>query len=512
MSIEKQSRIYQELAEKYREKNGNQSWLCYENALFHCQREPYGAETEEFCRACRAQMEILEHQPGFAVAKTAIVILSHNHAELTRACIESIRQQNHPQSYELVVVDNASSDGALQWLRQQKDVHLLENQENQGFPCGCNQGIALAEKSSDILLLNNDTLVPENAVFWLRMGLYQEEGIGATGSVSNNVVNYQQVAQQFDTTQQWLDFARENNAPMDHFLEKKSWLVGFAMLIKRAALNALLEQEPELSKKDPHEFLDPRFSPGNFEDNDLSIRLLLAGYQLRLVKNSFIFHYGGKSFQQMPDQYVQLLKENSRKLEQKYGMDLIPASRVETALIDMISPVSSSFCVLEVGCRLGATLARIESRHPQAKVLGIEKNQLLAHLAGQVIPVVQGDFLKDYSEDEKFDVIILDQILNSKGEEILEKAASILKTGGQLLSAVSNAQCIKERKSDSGASLEDITKWCNCCRLQIRDFQYRRAALSEEEKRTALKLCGTKDSPLWPLYEAETFLFSAVRS
>ena len=80
-------------------------------------------------------------------------------------------------------------------------------------------------------------------------------------------------------------------------------------------------------------------------------------------------------------------------------------------------------------------------------MLGIEKNQLLARLAGQVVPVVQGDFLEDYSEDEKFDVIILDRILNSKGEEILEKAASILKTGGQLLAAVSNAQCIKERKS-----------------------------------------------------------------
>ncbi len=509
----KQSRLYKELAEKYREKNGNQSWLCYENALFHCQREPYETETEEFCRECREEMKILEHRPGFAVAKTAIVLLSHNQGELTRACIESIRQHNHPDSYQLVVVDNASSDGVLQWLREQEDIHLLENQVNQGFPCGCNQGIALADESSDILLLNNDTLVPDNAIFWLRMGLYQEERIGAAGSVSNQAVNYQQVAQQFDTAEEWMEFARKNNVPMTHPLEKKSWLMGFAMLIKRAALDALLEREPNLSETDPHEFLDPRFSPGNFEDNDLSIRLLLAGYQLRMVKNSFIFHYGGKSFQKIPEQYVQLLRENRKKLEEKYGMDLIPASQMESALIDMIKPAAPFFCVLEAGCRLGATLAWIESRYPKARVLGIEKNELLARLASQVSSVIQGDFLEYDSGGEQFDYVILDRILHSGSEEILYKAASFLKPGGQLLASVVNAQCIKKESGASqGAALEDITKLCNCCRLRIRQFQYRSADLTEEERTKVSELCGTKKDSLRPLYEAETFIFSAVRS
>ena len=39
MSGEKQSRLYKELAEQYRDKNINQAWLCYENALYHYQKE-----------------------------------------------------------------------------------------------------------------------------------------------------------------------------------------------------------------------------------------------------------------------------------------------------------------------------------------------------------------------------------------------------------------------------------------------------------------------------------------
>ena len=212
-----QSVCYRKLAENYRSKNVNQCWLCYDNAIYHYEKEqllqnegrPFsegerepGAEKkvqEPFVEECRREMEVLEESPDFAVEKAAIVMLSYNHGDITKACIESIRCNNSPDTYELIVVDNASSDGILDWLRKQQDIKLIENEVNQGFPYGCNQGIALAGNKSDIFLLNNDTIVPENAIFWLRMGLYEHDKIGAVGSVSNNVVNYQQVPGQYET-------------------------------------------------------------------------------------------------------------------------------------------------------------------------------------------------------------------------------------------------------------------------------------------------------------------------
>lgn len=508
MGMERQSRLYQRLAKKYRGHNSNQAWLCYENALYHDSREPDGEGREEFCQECHREMELLQKEPDFAVAKTAIVLLSYNHGELTKACIESIRRNHAPGSYELIVVDNASTDGIQEWLRRQEDIRLIENAENQGFPAGCNQGIALAQEDADIFLLNNDTIVPENAIFWLRMGLYEEERIGAAGSVSNQVVNYQQVPQQFETTEEWMEFAAKNNVWMEHPYEKKSWLVGFAMLIKRRALEDVLKRERE-SGKGQVEALDTRFSPGNFEDNDLSIRLLLAGYRLILAKNSFIFHYGSKAFQKVPRRFVALLQDNRRKLAEKYGMDLVPASKIEMSLVDMVQPKDPSFSVLEIGCKLGATLARIESLYPGAEVVGIEENKFLSRLAGGVTSVICGKF-PDTPVEGTFDYVIIDGILSAESDRILYQAGDCLKPGGKILAAVRNPQCVREREAGqegAGATLDEITRLCNRCMLQIRSFHYRPAELTEAEKKKASELCGGWDSPQRPLYEAETFIF-----
>ncbi|EKC64068.1 glycosyl transferase family 2 [human gut metagenome] len=96
------------------------------------------------------------------------------------------------------MVDNASTDGTLEWLQEQKDMTLVSNQENKGFPAGCNQGIKAAEPENDILLLNNDTIVLPNSIFWLRMGLYEEERIGTTGSMSNSVINGQRIEKDYE--------------------------------------------------------------------------------------------------------------------------------------------------------------------------------------------------------------------------------------------------------------------------------------------------------------------------
>lgn len=71
-------------------------------------------------------------------SKTSIIILSYETLACTRLCIESIRSFTAPGTYDIIVVDNASTDGSLAYLRAQPDVHLIENRENRGFPAACN--------------------------------------------------------------------------------------------------------------------------------------------------------------------------------------------------------------------------------------------------------------------------------------------------------------------------------------------------------------------------------------
>lgn len=448
--------------------------------------------------------------------KTAIIIVSYNNKELTQACIKSIRDNNAPETYQIIVVDNASTDGIVEWLAEQTDIILITNQENKGFPYACNQGIAAADKEADIFLLNNDTVVPKNALHWLRVGLYENEKIGAVGSVSNNVVNYQQVPEQFDTLEEWLEFAEQNNVEMEHPYEKKGWLVGFAMLIKRTAINKILVAEGKDKDAVP-EVLDNRFSPGNYEDNDLSIRLLKNGYELLLCKNSFIFHHGGKSFEKQREKYTKLLLENQKKLADKYGIDFIPYSYVESALINMIKPVKPDFSLLEIGCKLGASLARIESRYPQSRVCGIEKNAKLAELAKQVADVqcediLETDIERNLDYDEKYDYILLDHVLemDESAKEVLKRAARCAKPNGILLVSVDNRQCVCPM--EKGFTLDEIVELFNQCGLQLKEFNYRPLVCSEEEKRKLAEIMERADASLRPLYEAERFVFAAGKA
>ncbi|HBD01570.1 MAG TPA: glycosyl transferase, partial [Lachnoclostridium sp.] len=77
--------------------------------------------------------------------KTSIIILTYNNLDYNKPCIESIRKYTKAGTYEIVVVDNNSTDGTKEWLEEQNDLKVIFNTENVGFPKGCNQGISIAD-------------------------------------------------------------------------------------------------------------------------------------------------------------------------------------------------------------------------------------------------------------------------------------------------------------------------------------------------------------------------------
>ena len=88
---------------------------------------------------------------------TSIVIVTYNQIEFTRQCLDSIRLLTD-EPYELIVVDNGSTDGTVEYLQAMPDVRLIENDSNRGFPAAANQGMAVAA-GKQVLLLNNDVVV-----------------------------------------------------------------------------------------------------------------------------------------------------------------------------------------------------------------------------------------------------------------------------------------------------------------------------------------------------------------
>ncbi len=111
----------------------------------------------------------------------SIVILTHNNLSYTRSCLEAIEATT--EDYQVVVVDNASSDGTPEYLARLEEesstVKVLLNKSNRGFAAGCNQGVA-ASRHGTICLLNNDTIPFEG---WLDSLVdVMEKGVGAVGA------------------------------------------------------------------------------------------------------------------------------------------------------------------------------------------------------------------------------------------------------------------------------------------------------------------------------------------
>ncbi len=94
----------------------------------------------------------------------SIVIVSWNTRDILRDCLESIYAQGDTTSYEIIVVDNASSDGSAEMVRNEfPEVKSIENTDNKGFAAANNQGINAAN-GRYILLLNSDTIILDNAI------------------------------------------------------------------------------------------------------------------------------------------------------------------------------------------------------------------------------------------------------------------------------------------------------------------------------------------------------------
>src|SRR4051812_44121998 len=94
----------------------------------------------------------------------SIIIVSFNTCQITLNCLRSIYEQTHHDQFELIVVDNASSDGSADAIAEAfPQVRLIASSENRGFAAGNNLAATHAS-GAWLLLLNPDTLILDRAI------------------------------------------------------------------------------------------------------------------------------------------------------------------------------------------------------------------------------------------------------------------------------------------------------------------------------------------------------------
>jgi len=261
---------------------------------------------------------------------TSIIILTCNQIEYTKKCIESIFQ-NTQKPYELIIVDNGSTDGTVEYLEfeildRNKPVviKVIKNISNNGFSGGNNQGMAAAT-GDYILLMNNDVVVTPGWLERLICCAEKKPEIGIVGPRSNYVSGPQLIeGVDYDThtLNGLIEFS--NNLAGDHSGQAQQILrvVGFCMLIKRAVIDKIGG-------------MDDRYGLGNFEDDDFSLRATIAGFQSWIARDCFIHHFGHRTFIGEKVDLNKSLHKNWGIFKSKWGL---PAEK----------PYGSPYCLSEM--------------------------------------------------------------------------------------------------------------------------------------------------------------------
>lgn len=406
--------LYILLGNYYAKRNANQAYLCYENAEYFCEING-NKEDEEYISQIKDKFK-KEHD--VSIPSFSFVILSDDRIDVMKECIDSIRRNCKAYTYELVVVDNASTDGSREWLLSQKDITLICNDKNVAASIRYNQGIAAASRNNDIMLLNAATVMMPNTMFTLRLDLYNSDKNGVAECVSN----YQLMETNLCEMSEYIKYSENNNLP-DILCEYRPILNGDAMLIKRKVLDVIGG-------------MDESFAV--FEDIDLCMSGLSHGYRNIFCWNSFI--YSGEK-QRITD--VTLMQKSRAVFMKKWGITPDYYGNIRTDLISMIEQSEDAIIhVLEVGCGMGATLGAIKYKYPNSYVYGIEVIESVAKLGNVNFDIICEDVEEAILpfEEEKFDYIIFGDVLEhlKYPEKVLNEMKRYLKPEGCVIASIPN--------------------------------------------------------------------------
>ncbi|MFT3869752.1 MAG: glycosyltransferase family 2 protein [Nibricoccus sp.] len=198
--------------------------------------------------------------------KVAIVIPVLNQLAYTQGCLSSLAD-DIAAGVKVIVVDNGSTDGTGEWLKQIRGITVIANAENRGCAPAWNQGCREGKEADWIVVLNNDVLLPTG---WLG------KLIGAAERAGLDVVS--PAMREREQNYPFSEYAAEYMERMKG-VTRLGVAHGVCFAVSRRAFEKVGE-------------FDEAFRIGQFEDSDFFRRVKLAGLKLGTVGDSFIHHFG----------------------------------------------------------------------------------------------------------------------------------------------------------------------------------------------------------------------------
>ncbi len=231
---------------------------------------------------------------NFSEPKVTVIVLNWNGLEDTLECIKSLKKVKY-SNFEIVVVDNGSSDGSTDTIRQTfPNITCLGLSDNRGFAAGNNFGIkyALNSGAEYVLLLNNDTIVDP---CFIKAMVSAAQSILNVGFLGAKIYYYDEPERIWFAKSKLIlkkgGSVHIGQGVVDDGLncskiEDVDYICGCTLLMKASVIR-------DIGLMDERFFL-------TFEDTDWSYRAREAGYRVLIVPDAHIWHkvsrsFGGKS-------------------------------------------------------------------------------------------------------------------------------------------------------------------------------------------------------------------------
>jgi N-acetylglucosaminyl-diphospho-decaprenol L-rhamnosyltransferase len=267
------------------------------------------------------------------VVDLSIVIVSWNVRDLLRRCLQSVVAEVQPGpddgvfqiggwQVEILVIDNASTDGSSEMVRDQfPQAHLIANEENRGFTAANNQGLARSQ-GRYLLLLNPDTEIVGDALAAMIGYSQANSEVGALGPrLLNPDGSAQSSRRRFPTfstalvestvVQEWWNDNRilrryyMADTP-DDAIQPVDWVVGACLLVRRRAYE-------QVGGLDEGYFM---YS----EELDWCRRIKAAGWEVVYLPTAAVIHHEGKSSEQVaPARHIYFQSSKVRYFRKHHG-------------------------------------------------------------------------------------------------------------------------------------------------------------------------------------------------